>query len=670
MTPPRPLPYGTWPSPIDAATVAQASPSLIGARFLGPADAPRIVYAYDRPEQGRTVLAVREPDGSARDIVPEPYDVRSRVYEYGGGAWAVVGDAVVGNASVGDALAFVHFADQRVCLMRPGEDPVQITPASDGSLRYGDLTWDPAHRRLLAVREDHRDAGREPVHTLVAIPLPDDLQATDPQASEAHEGTILVSGPDFVAAPTPSPDGRRFAWIEWEHPAMPWDAARLRVAKVEADGALGPARTLAGGPNEAPQQPRFLPDGSLAFVTDRSGWWTPHLAPPGATDPDQARALTELPQEFGVPAFGLGASTVVPVHDPATDRPALAALFGRGRPSRLAVLALDGAGLREIPLPFRSATDLRAAPDGRSVLLIGGGPKTPDAVVQVDLASGETTTITSAGAPPVDPSWLPEPETIAFPATEGRTAHALLYPPTHPEVAAPDGERPPLIVACHGGPTSAAKRTLNLEVAFWTSRGFAYADVDYGGSSGYGRAYRELLEGRWGEVDVDDACAAATHLAREGHVDPERLAIRGGSAGGFTALAALAFRDTFHAGVSLYGVTDLEGLARETHKFESRYLDRLVGPLPATRDRYRARSPLHNVDRIDAPTLFLQGDQDAVVLPSQSERMVEALRARGVPTEYVLFEGEGHGFRRADTIRRALLAEEAFYRRAFGIDPA
>ena len=652
MTDPRPLPYGTWPSPIDAATVAQASPSLIGARFLATNGGAKVVFAYDRPDEGRTVVAVRDLDGTVREIVPAPYDVRSSVYEYGGGAWTVTDDAV----------AFVHHDDQRVYRVEPGEDPVPITPASDRRLRYGDLTWDPAGRRLLAVREDHRDAGREPVHTLVAIPVPD-----DPLASGPHEGTVLASGRDFFAAPTPSPDGRRLAWTEWDHPAMPWDATRLRVADLEPDGTIGTVRTLAGGPDEAPQQPRFLPDGSLAFVTDRSGWWTPHLAPPDATGPADVRGLTDLDQEFGLAPFGLGLSTVAPVHDPVTDRPALAVLFGRGRPSRLAVLGLDGASFREIPLPLRTAADLRAAPDGRSVLMVGGGPKSPDAAVRVDLANGEVVTVASADPPPFDPAWLPEPEEISFPSDDGRTAYALYYPPTHPEAAPPDGERPPLLVSCHGGPTSAARRNLNLGVAFWTSRGFAVADVEYGGSSGYGRAYREALRERWGEVDVADARAAARHLVAERRADPHRVAIRGGSAGGYTALAALAFTSEFTAGVSIYGVADLEALARDTHKFESRYLDGLVGPLPETRERYRARSPLFHADRIEAPVLFLQGDQDVVVPPDQTERMAAALRARGIDTEAIYFEGEGHGFRRADTRRRALEAELAFYGRVFGL---
>ncbi|MDZ7802214.1 MAG: S9 family peptidase [Trueperaceae bacterium] len=313
---------------------------------------------------------------------------------------------------------------------------------------------------------------------------------------------------------------------------------------------------------------------------------------------------------------------------------------------------------------------MRAAPDGRTALMVAGAPTRPDALLRVDLHTGAHQELATAGPLPVDAAYLSEPETLTFPSTEGRTVHAHLYRPANPDHAAPEGTRPPLLVNAHGGPTSSARLGLDLKIHYWTSRGFAYLDVDYGGSGGYGRAYRQALEGRWGEVDVDDCGAAARALVARGEVDPDRLAIRGGSAGGYTTLAALAFRDVFHAGVSYYGVSDLEMLAQETHKFESRYFEGLVGPYPEAQPIYRARSPLHHVSGITRPVLFLQGEDDAVVPPNQAEMMVDALRAAGVPVAYLSFEGEAHGFRRADTIRAALEAEASFYAQVFGLEPA
>lgn len=635
---PREAPYGAWRSPIGSDLVAAAGAPLGGAAF----DGEDVTWSRLRPaEGGRTTLYRRTPDGVVREVVPAKFDVRSAVHEYGGGAWTSLAGGVV----------FAHFADQRLYRVDGGGEPRALTPESGGKVRYADLTRDHGRGRLLAVREDHRPSDREPVATIVAL---------DPEGPAA-EGTVLVSGADFYRSPRPSPDGRRLAWVEWDHPDMPWDASRLMVAAVRQDGTLGEARQVAGGPNESVQQPCFSPTGRLAFVSDRSGWWNPYVEEDG-----EVRAACPREEEFGLPGWTFGVSTLAFAGE---DR--LVCLHGLGRRLRLATVDLGTGALHDVPLPFEATRALSVAPDGRHALVTAGGPTRPDEIVRVDLDTGMHESLATAGEPPADAGFLSVPERIEFPTENGLSAFAYVYPPVNRAYRAPDGDRPPLLVKSHGGPTSAASITLNLETQYWTSRGFMVADVDYGGSSGYGRAYRERLKGNWGIVDVDDCCHAARHLVAEGRADPERLCIRGGSAGGYTTLSALAFRDVFHAGCSRYGLSDLETFARGgTHKFESRYLESLVGPYPEVRERYRARSPLHHLDGFDRPVIFFQGDEDAVVPPEQTEPMVEALRAKGVPVAYVLFEGEQHGFRRAEHIRTALDGELSFYAQVFGFEPA
>jgi dipeptidyl aminopeptidase/acylaminoacyl peptidase len=502
----------------------------------------------------------------------------------------------------------------------------------------------------VCVRERHPGPGRV-VNDLVAVP------------AVGGEPVVVAAGADFYAAPRLSPDGGRLAWLAWDLPRMPWDGTDLWVAGVDLDTAAGPAvsgaRRVAGGPRESVSQPRWSPGGQLHWVSDRSGWWNLYSEAGGALAPAEA--------EFAGPDWVFGQSSY-------TFLPGGGLVAAWEGPGRLASLGLVAGGGRATPLdlPFTSISNLQ--PLGPStVAALAASPTSAPAVVTVDVGTGEWRTVRSSrdGAAPILAGAISEPRPIRFTSAGGRTAHAFHYPPRLAGCSGPPGERPPLIVRSHGGPTSAAVPALNLDIQFWTSRGIAVVDVDYGGSSGYGRAYRELLDGQWGVVDVEDCVAAARHLADAGEVDGGRLVIRGSSAGGFTTLCALTFHPgRFAAGASYYGVADLEALAADTHKFESRYLDRLVGPYPEARELYRQRSPVHAADRIRSPVALFQGLEDAVVPPSQAEALVAALRANRVPFAYVTFEGEQHGFRRAETLQRAVEAELWFYGRVLGFDPA
>jgi dipeptidyl aminopeptidase/acylaminoacyl peptidase len=626
----RIAPYGSWPSPLGAAEVAAASVRLGAPRV----DAGTAYWTESRPaEGGRSVLVRRAPGGPATDVTPAGFGVRSRVHEYGGGAFAVRGGTVY----------FVNLADQRLYRQGPGHDPVPL--GGPGPWRHADLVPDPARGRILCVREELSAAGDSRC-SLVALRL---------EAGRDESARPLVAGPDFLASPRPSPDGRRLAWIEWDHPDMPWDAGRLRVAAIRPDGSVAPPVTVAGGAGESVFQPEWGTDGGLYFVSDRSGWWNLYRWRDGR---DEALAPTEA--EFGLPQWQFGMSTYALL-----GNGSVVCAFTRDGAWQIGRIATPGAALETLPTPFTLVGDVQA--DGGGVVLTAAGPTADVAVVRLDLAAGRIEVLREPAPTPLAPAWVSRPEPIAFPSAGGTLAHALFYRPRNAEAGGPAHERPPLLVRCHGGPTAAATPSFDPVVQYWTTRGFAFADVNYGGSTGYGRRYRERLDGGWGEVDVDDCVAAARHLAARGDVDPERLAVRGSSAGGFTVLAALAFRDVFRAGAAYYGVSDLETLVRDTHKFESHYLDRLVGPYPAAAETYRARSPLHHAERITAPVIFFQGLEDRVVPPDQTERMVSALRQRGVPVEYHAFPGEQHGFRQSETIRRCLEAELAFYLRAFGL---
>ena len=602
----EPTPYGAWASPISARDVAEGARRIDDVAAAGD----RVYWIERRPDEGgRNVLVRRDPDGATDTLTPPGYDVRSRVHEYGGGAFCLLGGA----------HAFVNFKDQRVYLAAGGP-PTALTPP-DGA-HYADLVLDPHRSRLIAVQERPDPAGGEPIAALVAIPL---SSTASERPSDPPPPAELVSGADFYSSPRLSPDGSKLAWLSWNHPDMPWDATELRLADLD----------------------------------DRGGWWNLYRL-----DSGEATPLCPRNAEFGVPPWLFGMSTCA--H---TAAGIVAACCEQGVWS---LLLIPSAGEPiPIPTPYTSITWLRSAtPD--TAIFLAAGPDRHAELVRLHLPTTDPPQleVLATTGPAPDPRYLSTGHPIDFPSAGGRRAYAFFYPPKNDDAVPPAGTGPPLIVKSHGGPTSAAEHVYDPGVQFWTSRGFAVVDVNYGGSTGHGRAYRESLRDRWGIVDVEDCTAAAEALATRGKVDPAQLLIRGGSAGGYTTLAALAFKDTFAAGASHYGVADLAALARDTHKFESRYLDRLVGPYPERSDLYDERSPLSARDRFSCPVIFFQGAEDRIVPPNQAEAMVEALRATGVPVAYLLFEGEQHGFRRAGNIVRALEAELSFYGQVLGFMPA
>jgi dipeptidyl aminopeptidase/acylaminoacyl peptidase len=633
---PSTAPYGSWKSPLLAERAVAAGIGLGDVSF----DGDSILWQESRPaEKGRNVIMRRGADGTLQELNPAPFNARSRVHEYGGRAYLM--DRGV--------LFFSHFADQRLYRVDPGQAPRPITPESL-ALRYADLCADARRGLLWGVREDHR-AGGEPRNCLVA------LQAQ----GDAEGGRIVAEGHDFCAAPRLSPDGTQLAWLSWNHPDMPWDGCELWLAELDASGGLHGTRRVAGSRDEAVQQPLWSPDGRLHFISDRSGWWNLYR-----WGEQGAEALCPRDAEFGQPMWNFGLATCG-----FSSARQLVCSFVRGAVSQLAVLDTVSKTLRMLDTPFSSIGNL--AVSGHRVLFTGASPLQAASVCLLHLDDGRIKTLRRGSTLDADPDYSSVPEAIEFPTAGGLTAHAFFYPPRNREFRAPAGEKPPLLVMSHGGPTSMAANAYRAGVQYWTSRGIAVLDVNYGGSSGFGRAYRQRLDGQWGVVDVMDCIHGAQYLVERGDVDGRRLIIRGGSAGGYTALSALAFHDSFACGASLYGVGDLQTLAQDTHKFESRYLDRLVGPWPEARELYMARSPLYHLDGLRRPLILLQGAEDQVVPPEQSRRMHAALKAKGVPVAYLEFEGEQHGFRDLKNIVRALEAEAFFYARVFGFtlaDPA
>jgi dipeptidyl aminopeptidase/acylaminoacyl peptidase len=651
----RVAPFGTWVSPLAAADVAAGGLRLSVVRL----DGDDVYWLEGRPrEGGRYALVRRTPDGRIADVTPPEINVRSRVHEYGGDAY-VVAQGVVYCA---------NFADQRV--YRVGGSPRQDPPdgraeplTAAGDWFYADFQIDTRRQRLICVREDHTQRGREAVNTLVSISL----------NGPAGAGDVIASGYDFYSTPRLNPDGSRLAWLSWRHPLMPWDGTELWVAEVDASGALANAVCVAGGRDESIYQPGWSPDGTLYYVSDRSGWWKLYRADRSGRSSEPVLRHDVPDAEFGKPQWVFGTSTwafAAPAGPPSAE-PALQTLvvsYTRAGRWHLATVDANGS-LEDI------ATDLQPhdwiAANATHAVLVAGSATQPDAVVRLDLASGAVDTLRRASTVQLHTGYISEAEAIEFPTAEGQTAYAFYYPPRNKDFAAPTGEQPPLIVISHGGPTSAARPTLELPIQYWTSRGFAVADVNYGGSSGFGRAYRQRLNGRWGIVDVADVIHAARFLAGQGKADGDRAVIRGGSAGGYTTLAALTFHpEVFKAGASYYGVSDLEVLELDTHKFESRYSHSLVGPYPEAQAIYRARSPIHAIDRLSCPLILFQGLEDKVVPPNQSQMMADAARAKGLPVAYLAFEGEQHGFRKAETIIRSLEAELYFYGAVFGFVPA
>ena len=615
-------PYGSWPSPLTASRVTAGALRLDHVQL----DGEDVYWVEGRAsEGGRCVVVRRTPSGEITDVTPAVFNVRTRVHEYGGAAYTVDRGTIY----------FANFADQRIYRQRPGAVPEPIT--AEGGF-YADFRVDRTRDRLISVREDHSKAG-EAINTIVAI---------------GGGETVLVSGADFYSDPIVSPDGASLAWLQWHHPNMPWDGTELCVARFETDGTLGPARTIAGGATESIFQPEWSPDGTLYFVSDRSGWWNLHRLLNGEVEVVHAMAV-----EFGKPQWTFSMVTYAFM---SAER--IAATYTQGGRWQLALIDTRSRTCTPVPLPVQPLESIHATAD--AIYFIGGSATEANAITRLALADRSTEVLRSASAERIEPAWISVPEAITFTAA-GRDVHAFYYPPVNPAVTAPAGERPPLLVLTHGGPTGASSDVLDSKVQFWTSRGFAVLDINYSGSTGYGRAYRERLNGQWGIADVTDAVGGAEAMVAAGKADPARLAIRGGSAGGYTTLAALTFHHTFKAGASYYGISDLEVLQQDTHKFESRYNESLIGPYPAAREVYVARSPIHFTDRLSCPIILFQGLDDKVVPPNQSEMMAAALRKKGLKVKYVTFEGEQHGFRKAENIIRALEEELAFYRDVFGV---
>jgi dipeptidyl aminopeptidase/acylaminoacyl peptidase len=599
-------------------------------------DGDDLYWVEQRPsEGGRNVIVRRRPEGEIEDLTSAEFNARTRVHEYGGGAYAVSQGTVW----------FTNFKDQRLYRQEPGRAPEPITPAKD--IRHADLVVDPQRQCLYAVREDHTTGASQAVSSIVGL---------DARNGEARS---LAEGDDFYAAPRLSPSGRQLCWLTWNHPNMPWDGTELWMAELAEDGSLHDARRIAGGEEESIFQADFSPGGLLYFVSDRTGWWNLYRVADGRIEP-----ITDLTAELGVPLWNLGYGTYA--FD--SDERIICQVRSQGI-GRLITVDPNTGRTSEVPTPFTAfAPSIQAR--GGSAYTIAGSPTEPLALVAVELDSTRVAVLRRSAAVPIDPTYISVPEAIEFPTEGGKTAHAFFYLPRNPESLAPAGELPPLIVQVHGGPTSARSNALDFEVQYWTSRGFAFIEVNYGGSTGYGREYRERLNGQWGVVDVDDSVNAARYLIERGLVDPNRVAITGGSAGGYTVLRAVTTTDFFKAGASHYGISEMDAFHGDTHKFESRYDERLIGRWPEDRAIYRERSAVYSVDRIRAPLILFQGLEDEIVPPNQAELIVEALRRRGMPVAYIPFEGEQHGFRIGKNIKRALEAELYFYSRVFGFELA
>ncbi len=640
MTNAKISPYGSWKSPITSELIVREAVGLSQVQF----DDDDIYWIELRPsEGGRHVVVRHSPDGGLTDITPAQFNARTRVHEYGGG------DYVVADGTV----YFSNFADQKLYRQPLNSLPESIVTTSnqnagdDGEVRYADAIVDKTRNRLVCVREDHTDPNREAVNSLAAISL------------ATGDTRVLASGNDFYSSPRINTDGSKLAWLTWNHPNMPWDGCELWVADITSNGSLANKQQVVGSLHESIFQPEWAPDGVLHFVSDQSGWWNIYRANADGS----IERVCEMDAEFGLPQWIFGMSTYA---FETADR--IVCTYAEKGIWHLGVIDAKSRKLEKIDTEYSDISFLQAGP-GLAVFR-AGAPAQSYAIIELDLRTRQSKILRRANNIQIDAGYISEPQAIEFPTEEGKTAYGFFYPPKNRDFVAPENERPPLLVKSHGGPTAATPAAFSPSIQYWTSRGIGVLDVNYGGSTGYGRRYRERLNDKWGIVDVDDCVNGALHLVAQARADNERLMIDGGSAGGYTTLCALTFRDVFRAGASHFGVSDAEALAKETHKFESRYLDRLIGPYPERRDLYFERSPINFTDRLSCPVIFFQGLEDKVVPPNQAEVMVEALRKKGLPVAYVAFEGEQHGFRKAVNIRRSLDGELYFYSQVFGFELA
>lgn len=628
-------PYGSWTSPITPSLLTSAAPGYAFPQF----DNGNLYWLESRPwENGRSVVARLNADGKVEDALPAPLSSRSKVHEYGGSPYLVVDDV----------LYFCLYDDQRIYAINLQDRqplPRPLTPEND--FYYADFCFDRRQQRLICVAENHGEPG-EPENLLVGVPL---------DGSMAIQR--LYDGDDFYAYPRLDNSGEQLCWISWNHPNMPWDNTQLWLSHLADDGALLSPTLIAGNGEESISQPRWSPDNQLYFVSDRDNWWNIYQYQHGGT----ITAVLPMAAEFATPLWVLGMSN----YDFCGDGTLLCSYSHEGS-WQLATLSPGVSTLHPIATDYTQISDVYC--HGDRAWLVGASPQSAAELAEWHISDNSPHAVVHGEPITFDPGYLSQPQPISFPTENNTPAHAFYYPPTNPEFSAPETTLPPLIVVCHGGPTGTASTGLNLKVQYWTSRGFAVLDVNYRGSTGYGRHYRQALHGLWGIADVEDVVAGARFLIDQGKVNPDKVAIRGSSAGGYTVLAALCFHNLFRAGACLYGIGDLETLARDTHKFESRYLDRLVGPYPERQDLYRERSPVHHVDNFHCPVIFFQGLDDKVVPPEQALSMVNALRNKQMPVAYLPFPGESHGFRKAETIRQSLEAELYFYGRVFDFKPA
>lgn len=631
------LPYGSWVSPITSDLVAQSVVTLGSIQL----DGNNLYWTETRADEGgRCVIVQYGSDGITRDVTTDPYNVRTRVHEYGGLCfWAME-----------DSVWFTNYSDQRVYWQRIGEQPVPVTPEAV-DLRYADGMIDSFRRRLVCVREDHRKSAHsindEAINTIVYIDL-----------ETGGEGRVLVEGDDFYGYPAISPDGSQISWLSWDHPNMPWDRADLWLGDLDNDGSIARVQRIAGAPGESVFQPEWSPDGKLHFISDRSGWWNLYRRRNGKDEP-----LAPMKAEFGVPLWTLGSRTYA--FDSA-DR--ICCTYVKNGSWHLGTINTQSKQITHLKIPYSDMARSNIVASQGKTVLVAGSPELPQTLLSIDLNSGTRKILKTSQVVSISKKYFSIPEMFRFKTKAGKVSYGIYYPAYSPSYRGPPGENPPLLVISHGGPTAAASSSLKFEYQYWTSRGISIVDVNYGGSTGYGTEYRRRLNGKWGIVDVEDCVNAALHLVKGDKVDGERLVIRGASAGGFTTLSALTFTSFFSAGASYYGVSDLEALMKDTHKFESRYLDSLIGKYSTDRENYQKRSPINHTNLLSCPIIIFQGSEDKIVPPNQAEMMVTALRRKGVPVAYLLFSGEQHGFRKSKNIIRAIEEELSFYSQILGFE--